>query len=72
MTSKLIRHGTGTARPRPATKHSPDNDLLARLQAMLYEFHAMGRFEDARPHLLRLMEIAEGAPLAAAPSGRPS
>ncbi|MEJ0043949.1 MAG: hypothetical protein WDM81_17815 [Rhizomicrobium sp.] len=34
-------------------------DLLQRLQDMLYEYHALGRFEDARPHILWLMEIAE-------------
>ena len=34
-------------------------DLLQRLQNMLYEYHAMGRFEEARPHILWLMEIAQ-------------
>jgi len=34
-------------------------DLLQRLQDMLYEYHALGRFEEARPHILWLMEIAE-------------
>ncbi len=34
-------------------------DMLRRLQGMLYEFHDMGRFEEARPHILWLMEIVE-------------
>ncbi|HEY0105239.1 MAG TPA: hypothetical protein VGB91_04085 [Rhizomicrobium sp.] len=34
-------------------------DLLQRLQAMLYEYYDLGRFEEARPHILWLMEIAE-------------
>ncbi len=33
--------------------------MLRRLQGMLYEFHEMGCFEEARPHILWLMEIAE-------------
>jgi len=37
----------------------PGGDLLRRLQGMLYEFHDMGRFEEARPHILWLMEIVE-------------
>jgi len=40
-------------------KNTGDHDLLSRLQAMLYEYHAFGRFEEARPHILWLMEIAE-------------
>ncbi|HXC56912.1 MAG TPA: hypothetical protein VNU97_16555 [Rhizomicrobium sp.] len=35
------------------------DDLMQRLQSMLYEYHDLGRFEDARPHILWLMEIAE-------------
>ena len=34
-------------------------DLMQRLQDMLYEYHDLGRFEEARPHILWLMEIAE-------------
>ena len=34
-------------------------ELLPRLQGLLYEFHNLGRFEEARPHILWLMEIAE-------------
>ncbi len=34
-------------------------DLLQRLQDMLYEYHDLGCFEEARPHILWLMEIAE-------------
>ncbi|MEI9990021.1 MAG: hypothetical protein WDM86_08290 [Rhizomicrobium sp.] len=34
-------------------------DLLQRLQDMLYEYHDLGHFEEARPHILWLMEIAE-------------
>ncbi|MBS0473130.1 MAG: hypothetical protein JSR60_18820 [Proteobacteria bacterium] len=33
--------------------------LLKQLQDLIYDFHALGRFDDARPHLLWLMEIAE-------------
>jgi hypothetical protein len=35
------------------------NELLPRLQELLYEYHQLGRFEEARPHILWLMEIAE-------------
>jgi hypothetical protein len=38
------------------------DDLLQRLQDMLYEFHDLGQFEEARPHILWLMEIAEKKP----------
>jgi hypothetical protein len=34
-------------------------DLLQRLQALLYEYHELGCFREARPHILWLMEIAE-------------
>jgi hypothetical protein len=34
-------------------------DLVRRLQDMLYEYHDLGRFDEARPHILWLMEIAE-------------
>jgi hypothetical protein len=34
-------------------------DLLHRLQTMLYDYHDLGRFEEAKPLLLWLMEIAE-------------
>lgn len=37
----------------------PAGDLMRQLQAMLYEYHALGRFDEARPHILWLMEIAE-------------
>lgn len=33
--------------------------LLKRLQDLIYDYYALGRFEDARPHILWLMEIAE-------------
>jgi hypothetical protein len=33
-------------------------DLLRRLQSMLYEYHELGRFDEAKPHILWLMEIA--------------
>lgn len=48
------------------TPATPADDLMRRLQVMLYEFHAFGRFEEARPHVLWLMEIAEKS--AAGPS----
>ena len=38
---------------------APADDLMRRLQGMLYEYHALGRFDEARPHILWLMEIAE-------------
>ena len=38
---------------------SRDSDLLQRLQNLLYDYHALGRFEEARPLILWLMEIAE-------------
>ena len=41
------------------TAKTPADDLMRRLQGMLYEYHALGRFEEARPHILWLMEIAE-------------
>ena len=34
------------------------DELLQRLQDLLYEYHALGRFEEAKPHILWLMEIA--------------
>ena len=43
-----------------STKTDPsDSGLLQRLQALLYEYHELGCFEEARPHILWLMEIAE-------------
>ena len=39
------------------TAHGAD-DLLGRLQALLYEYEALGQFERAKPHILWLMEIA--------------
>jgi hypothetical protein len=41
------------------TAKGPGGDMLHRLQGILYEFHDMGRFEEARPHILWLMEIVE-------------
>ena len=38
---------------------APAGDLMRRLQVMLYEYHALGRFDEARPHILWLMELAE-------------
>ncbi len=38
---------------------SRGGDLLQRLQGMLYEYHALGCFDEARPHILWLMEIAQ-------------
>ena len=46
-------------RTKAELKKSPGDDLLRRLQRLLYEYHALGRFEEARPHILWLMEIAE-------------
>jgi hypothetical protein len=34
-------------------------ELLKRLQDLVYDFHTIGRFGEARPHLIWLMEIAE-------------
>ena len=34
-------------------------DLLNRLQALLYEYEMLGEFERARPHILWLMELAQ-------------
>ncbi len=50
----------GAKRAEPASK-APADDLMRRLQGMLYEFHECGSFEEARPHILWLMEIAEKA-----------
>ena len=36
----------------------PGDELVNRLQALLYEYETLGEFERARPHLLWLMEIA--------------
>ena len=47
------------------------DDLLRRLQKMLYEFHALGRYEEARPHILWLMEIAEAESRSAADATQP-
>lgn len=44
---------------RETAKKMPGGDLLRRLQGLLYEYHDMGCFEEARPHILWLMEIAE-------------
>ena len=41
------------------TTKAPGGDLLRRLQGMLYEYHELGCFEQAKPHVLWLMEIAE-------------
>lgn len=49
----------GVRRARGTAKDQPNGDMLRRLQGMLYEFHEMGCFEEARPHILWLMEIAE-------------
>ncbi|MBL6852032.1 MAG: hypothetical protein ISS15_10695 [Alphaproteobacteria bacterium] len=38
------------------------DDLLRRLQALLYEYETRGEFERARPHILWLMELAEKRP----------
>ena len=47
------------ASPRVLKSTSSGSDLLQRLQDMLYEYHDLGCFEEARPHILWLMEIAE-------------
>ena len=47
------KRGTGK------TTKAPVGDLMRRLQGMLYEYHALGSFDEARPHILWLMEIAE-------------
>jgi hypothetical protein len=39
------------------TAHGADG-LLGRLQALLYEYEALGQFDRAKPHILWLMEIA--------------
>lgn len=44
---------------RETASRIPGSDLLRRLQGLLYEYHDMGCFEEARPHILWLMEIAE-------------
>ncbi len=36
-----------------------ESELLQRLQNLLYEYHALGRFEEACPHILWLMEIVQ-------------
>ncbi len=46
---------------RETARKMPGGDLLRRLQGLLYEYHDMGCFEEARPHVLWLMEIAEAA-----------
>jgi hypothetical protein len=48
----------GVKGPRETAK-GRGGDMLHRLQGILYEFHDMGRFEEARPHILWLMEIVE-------------
>ncbi|MEJ1967360.1 MAG: hypothetical protein WDN03_01795 [Rhizomicrobium sp.] len=40
-------------------KRDGKGELLNRLQALLYEYHALGRFAEAKPHILWLMEIAQ-------------
>jgi hypothetical protein len=47
-----------TKRVRVNAAKTRGGDLLKRLQSMLYDYHDLGRFEQARPHLLWLMEIA--------------
>ncbi len=44
---------------RRKTARPQGDDLLRRLQKLLYEYHQLGRFEEAKPHILWLMEIAE-------------
>jgi hypothetical protein len=44
---------------RETASKMPGGDLMRRLQGLLYEYHDMGCFEEARPHILWLMEIAE-------------
>lgn len=46
------------ATPRRDAKRTGD-DLLNRLQALLYEYETLGEFERARPHILWLLEIAQ-------------
>ena len=41
------------------TGKSSGDELMGRLQKMLYDFHDLGHFDDARPHILWLMEIAQ-------------
>jgi len=43
----------------PSNNDQDRNDLLLRLQSLLYEYHELGHFAEARPHILWLMEIAE-------------
>ena len=47
------------AKEQKLAERPASDDLLRRLQNLLYEFHALGRFDEAKPHLLWLMEIAE-------------
>ncbi len=47
---------TGKRRVKPV-----EDKLLNRLQALLYAFEAMGRFDEAKPHILGLMKIAREA-----------
>jgi len=44
--------------PKRGAKRTGD-DLLNRLQALLYEYETLGEFAHARPHILWLMEIAQ-------------
>jgi hypothetical protein len=43
----------------PSKTDQSQETLLLRLQELLYEYHELGRFAEARPHILWLMEIAE-------------
>jgi hypothetical protein len=55
---------------RGTAKDQPNGDMLRRLHGMLYEFHDMGCFEEARPHILWLMEIAEAQAHRAGPANQ--
>ena len=55
---------------RETASKMPGGDLLRRLQGLLYEYHDMGCFEEARPHILWLMEIAESQDSGAGPTNQ--
>jgi hypothetical protein len=59
------------AKQKRETARKPrGGDLLRRLQNLLYEYHGLGRFEEARPHILWLMEIAESVERTRPPAGQ--
>lgn len=59
--------GMAGQRTRRTAKKTAGDDLLRRLQGLLYEYHDLGRFEEAKPHILWLMEIAASDKARSAP-----